>query len=77
VIFESHGPAGNTSFNEVIEALNRSEMRVHEFKTYRDGEKMLLVAKFAAGRTDKIMEEIFNAGLPKEITFYGYGSSQS
>ena len=79
IVFERPGPAGSGSFREVFEALNRLEMPIIELKSYHDqtGERMLLVAKFDAGRTDKIMEEIFNAGLPKDVTFYGYGSSQS
>ena len=79
IIFERPAPAGNASPGEVLEVLNRLGRTIHELKTYHDeaGGKMLLVAKFDAGRTDEIIEEIFNEGLPNDVILYGYGSSQS
>jgi hypothetical protein len=79
IVFERVGPVSKTTLREVFEALNRLDMSIHELKAFYDraGRKMLLVAKFDAGRTDRIMEEIFNAGLPKDVIFYGYGSSLS
>jgi hypothetical protein len=79
IIFERPGPAGKAFLSVVFEALDRLNLTIHELKACHDRSagKMLLVAKFDAGRTDPIMEEIFNAGLPMDVTFYGYGSSLS
>lgn len=79
VIFERAGPADKAAFREVFEVLNRLNLSVHDVMTVHDPDagKMLLVVKFDAGRTDGIMEEIFNSGLPKDVIFYGYGSSLS
>jgi hypothetical protein len=79
IIFERAGPASKVTLREIFDALNHLNMSIHELKTFHDraGGKMLLVAKFDPGRTDSIMEEIFNAGLPKDVIFYGYGSSLS
>ena len=79
IIFERPGPADKAVLREVFEALNRLDMAIHELKTFHDGArgKMLLVAKFDAGRSDKIMEEILSAGLPKDVIFYAYGSTLS
>lgn len=79
IIFERTGPAGKTLLLEIFETLNRLDTPILDMKTFYDVSrgKMLLVAKFEAGRADGIMEEIIGAGLPKDVIFYGYGSSHS
>ncbi|MHC1726901.1 MAG: hypothetical protein AB9866_12995 [Syntrophobacteraceae bacterium] len=78
VIFERAGPPDKSHLAEVFETLNRLALAILELKTFYDQRRgtVLLVAKFEAGRADSIMEEIVGAGLPMDIAFYGYGSSQ-
>lgn len=79
MVFERAGPARKNAFLEVFEVLNRMDVTIHDLKTFHDPGKgkLLLVVKFDPGRSDRIMEEVFNAGLPEEIVFYGYGSPRS
>ena len=78
IIFERQGPPDKAHLLEVFEALNRLDLAALEMKTFYDRGRgtMLLAVKFEAGRTDAIMEEIVGAGLPMDVVFYGYGSSQ-
>jgi hypothetical protein len=34
----------------------------------------ILVVKIDPGRTDKILEEFINIGIPNEFTFYSFGN---
>ncbi len=78
VVFERAGPADKSRLKVIFKALSSTGLPVLELRAFHDpaGGKMLLVAKFDAGRTDGIMEALIGAGLPEDVVFYGYGSSQ-
>ncbi len=79
VIFEKDGPAEKNTWIELYASLGGLNLPVLELKTFEDlsRKKVLLVARFEAGRTDTIMEEMIGARLPKDIVFYVYGSSHT
>ena len=77
VIFEKDGRSEKNTWIELYAALGGLNLPVLELKTFEDQSrgKMLLVARFEAGRTDALMEEMIGARLPKDVVFYVYGSS--
>lgn len=77
MIFEKiAGSSEETEFRAVFSALHSLNLGSHEYKVFRDEARgrLLLVVRFKPGRTDKIMQEFLNIGLPEDITFYAYGS---
>jgi hypothetical protein len=77
MVFEKTTEAREQSaFREVFAVLERMGHGVLEYKLHSDDARgrLLLVVKFGPGRTDSIMQEFLNEGLPKDITFYAYGS---
>jgi len=77
MIFERLTTANaETAFREVFEALSRMDFGFYERQVLRDeaGGRLLLVVRFGPGRIDDTMQELLNIGLPKDITFYAYGS---
>jgi hypothetical protein len=77
MIFErSTQSRAEDAFREVVEALSRIDFGFYERQVLRDedGGRLLLVVKFGPGRIDDTMQEFLNIGLPKDITFYAYGS---
>ena len=77
VIFEKEGSIEKNVWIALYASLGGLNLPVLELKTFEDLSrgKILLLARFEAGRTDAIMEEIIAARLPMDITFYVYGSS--
>jgi hypothetical protein len=77
IVFErcTEAPA-ESAFREVFEALMHMDFGFYERQVLHDKAlgRLLLVIKFAPGRSDKIMQAFMNTGLPKDITFYAYGS---
>jgi len=77
MIFErSTQASAQDAFRVVVEALSRMDFGFYERQVLRDeaGGRLLLLVKFGPGRIDDTMQEFLNIGLPKDITFYAYGS---
>ena len=77
VIFEkSSGSTDEDEFQEVFGVISRLKLGIFEWKIHYDKTKgvAILVVKIDPGRTDKILEEFMNIGIPKDITFYSFGS---
>jgi hypothetical protein len=68
--------SADKAFREVFEALSRMDFGFYERQVLRDdaGGRLLLVIKLGPGRIDNTMQEFLNMGLPKDISFYAYGS---
>lgn len=79
VIFEKDGRSEKNTWIELYASLGGLNLPVLELKTFEDLSrgKMLLVARFEAGRTDAIMEEMIGARIPNDVVFYVYGSSHT
>ncbi len=79
VIFEKDGPLEKNAWIGLYASLGGLNLPILELKPFEDPGrgKMLLVARFEAGRTDTIMEDIIAARLPKDMVFYVYGSSHA
>lgn len=78
IVFEKAAdPRDESPFGEVFAMLDRLGRAVHDLKLFKDDKKgsVLLVARFDPGRTDRIVEEILDAGLPGDVVTYAYGSS--
>jgi hypothetical protein len=79
VVFEcGAGPVGESRLEAVSESLQRLGLAVSGAKMFHDAaaEKVMLVVQFEPAQRLRIMEEIFNAGLPEEVALYAYGSSK-
>ncbi len=77
VIFEkSSGSSDENEFQEVFDVISRLKLGIFEWTIHHDKTKgvAILVVKVDPGRTDKILEEFLNMGMPKDITFYSFGS---
>lgn len=77
VIFEkSSGSTDEDEFQGVFDVISRLKLGIFERKIYYDKTNgvAILVVKIDPGRTDKILEEFINMGIPKDITFYSFGS---
>jgi len=77
VIFEKSGGSGDKNeFQKVFDAISRLNLGILEWKIHHDKTRgvALLVVKIDPGRTDKILEEFINIGIPKEFTFYSFGN---
>ena len=77
VIFEKAvGSIDEDEFHEVFDAISCLKLGIFGWKIHQDKTqgKALLVVKVDPGRTDTILEELFKAGMPKDITFYSFGS---
>jgi len=77
VIFEkSSGSTDEDEFQEVFDVISSLELGNFEWKIHYDKTKgvAILVVKIDPGRADKILEEFINMGIPKDITFYSFGS---
>jgi len=77
VIFEkSDGSVDKDEFQEVFDVISRLKLGNFEWKIHYDKTKgvAILVLKIDPGRTDKILEEFINMGIPKDFTFYSFGS---
>ena len=77
MVFERHTEANTeNAFQEVFQALMNMDFGFYERQVLRDKARgrLLLIIKFAPGRTDNIMQAFLNVGLPEDITFYAYGS---
>lgn len=81
MIFERAMGEGETEFREICEALDRLDLGerpigARQRRVFRDESRrrVLLIVKFDPGRTDRIMQEFMNIGLPEDVTFYAYGS---
>ena len=77
VIFEkSSGSTDEDEFQGVFDVISRLKLGIFEWKIHYDKTKgvAILVVKVDPGRTDKILEEFLNMGIPKDITFYSFGS---
>ena len=70
------GSAEGNDFQEIIAMLSRFEKEVLECEVQRDKgrEGLALLVKLDPKKMDKISEEFLNIGLPKDVTFYVYGS---
>ena len=80
MVFERHTEANTESaFQEVFQALMNMDFGFYERQVLRDKARgrLLLIIKFAPGRTDNIMQAFLNVGLPEDITFYAYGSHRT
>ena len=77
VIFEkSSGSTDEDEFQGVFDVISRLKLGIFERKIHYDKTNgvAILVVKIDPGRTDKILEEFINMGIPKDITFYSFGS---
>jgi hypothetical protein len=77
VIFEKTSVSANEEkFQEIFDAISRLKLAILDWKIHHDRVERiaLLVVKVNPGRTDKILEEFVNAGMPKDIIFYSFGS---
>lgn len=77
VIFEkSTGACRPDQYHEVVDILGRLNLRVRgkEFLLNDAREKLLLVVQLEPGRTDEILQEFLNIGLPEDVVFYAYGN---
>ena len=77
LVFEKATDSTNKDgFYEIFDAISRLELGILDWKIHHDKTKRiaLLVVKVDPGRTDKILEEFVNVGLPKDIIFYSFGS---
>jgi hypothetical protein len=77
VVFEKRGKlAADCKFFEVLEAVSRLKMECSEYHMYHDTQNhvALLVLRVDFGRTDEILEDFLNLGIPKDITFYAFGA---
>ena len=77
VIFEKTSASANEEmFQEIFDAISHLKLDVLDWKIHHDKVERitLLVVKVNPGRTDKILEEFVNAGIPKDIIFYSFGS---
>jgi len=77
VIFEkSSGSPDEGEFREVFDVISRLKLGIFEWRIHHDKIRgvAILVVKIDPGRTDKILEEFINIGIPKEFTFYSFGS---
>lgn len=80
VVFErTAGAEGDKGFRDLLEILGHLELECHEREVIHDeaNGRVLLVIRFDPGPTDRVMEVLFNAGLPEDIFFFVYGSSRS
>ena len=77
VIFERDGLAEKNAWIELYASLGGLKLPILDVLTFEDTSrrKMLLVAKFEAGRADAIMDKIICARLPRDMVSYVYGSS--
>ena len=76
LVFEkAMGSSEKGEFPEVSQLLTRFKRRVLGREIHRDEARglLLLVVKLEPEPTDKAMQEFFEIGLPKDITFYYYG----
>jgi hypothetical protein len=77
MIFEKPSESGKEGeFQQVIDAILQLDRSIHDWQYFRDEARgtSLLVVRFDPGRTDQIVHEFLNVGLPEGITFYAYGS---
>jgi hypothetical protein len=77
VIFEKPSESGKKGeFQQVFQAILQLERSIHDWQYFQDEARgtSLLVVRFDPGRTDQIVHEVLNVGLPEGITFYAYGS---
>lgn len=67
---------GEDEFSEIFNALSKLNLENFEWKIHHDKVKevALLVVKVDPDRPDKILEKFLGMGIPKDITFYSYGS---
>jgi len=77
VVFERDGLAEKNAWIELYASLGGLNLPILELKTFDDPGrgKMLLVARFEAGRADTIMDKIICARLPRDMVSYVYGNS--
>jgi len=77
VIFEkTDGSPDEDEFREVFDVILRLKLGIFEWRIHHDKARgvAILVVKIDPGRTDKILEEFINIGIPKEFTFYSFGN---
>ena len=77
VIFEKATNSNDENeFREIFEAISHLKLRNFDWKIHHDKVKglALLVMKVDPDRPDKVLEKFLNIGIPKDITFYSYGS---
>jgi hypothetical protein len=70
------GKPDEDEFYAIFDAIARLELAILEWKIYHDESESvaLLVVKVNPERTDKILAEFVNEGMPKDIFFYSLGS---
>lgn len=76
LIFEKDvGQGQKDNFEEIISILSQFKKRIKEHNIYQDrsGCRFLLVVQLRSQQKNKIISEIMNVKLPKDITFYIYG----
>lgn len=77
MIFEKDaGSMERGEFQEIMVVLSRLKKWTLEQEIHCDEARgrLLLVVKLEPNQTDKIIQEFLNIRLPKDITFYVYGS---
>jgi len=77
VIFKkTTGPNDDNEFPEIFDAISHLKLENFECKIHHDKIKgvALLVMKVDPDRPDKILERFLSIGIPRDITFYSYGS---
>ena len=77
VIFEKATNSNDKNeFPEIFDAISHLKLRNVEWKIHHDKVNgvALLVMKVDPDRPDKVLEKFLNIGIPKDITFYSYGS---
>ena len=77
LVFQKATAARNKNeFYAIFNVIDRLQLDILEWKIHYDQAESiaLLVVKVNPGRTNKLLEEFVNEGVPKDIIFYSFGS---
>jgi hypothetical protein len=63
-------------FQGLIDGITHLNLEIFDSKIYHDKNLglSLLVVRIDPGRTDDVMQDVLNIGIPNDMIFYSYGS---
>jgi hypothetical protein len=63
-------------FQGLIDGITHLNSEIFDSKIYHDKNLglSLLVVRIDPGRTDDVMQDVLNIGIPNDVIFYSYGS---